>query len=66
MFGDAPSIADLSLGCEITNLEAIDYPLKEKFPSIYRWRYVEMASISLYKEIEDRGSKSFCKYIKSL
>ena len=32
MFGDEPSIADLSLGGEITGLVSFGYPLQENYP----------------------------------
>ena len=35
MFSDKPSIADLSLACELTALIGFGYPIEEKFPSIH-------------------------------
>jgi glutathione S-transferase len=57
MFGDKPSIADLSLAGEVTNMVLTDYPLKENNPTIYKWLYEDMMSIAGYKEIHDRGFK---------
>jgi len=48
MFGDQPSIADLSLAGELANLEGFNFPLKEKFPSIDKWMNQEMMSIPGY------------------
>ena len=55
MFGDFPTIADLSLACELANTEGIKYPMKEKFPSIHKWLYVNMMSIPGFKKIHDKG-----------
>ena len=37
MFGDEPSIADLSLACELTQLEGIQFPMAEMYPKIHAW-----------------------------
>ena len=58
MFGDEPSIADLSLAGEILNLEGIKYPLQEKFPSIHKWLYTDMMSIEGYKKVHQKGIES--------
>ena len=39
MFGNEPSIADLSLACELGQLESFGYPLIERYPSIGTWLY---------------------------
>ena len=39
MFSDKPSIADLSLACELTALIGFGYPIKENFPAIHSWFY---------------------------
>ena len=66
MFSDQPSIADLSLAGEITNLEGIAYPLKDKFPSIYEWMYVHMMSIPKFKELHEKGAELVISNIKSM
>jgi glutathione S-transferase len=51
MFGDEPSICDLSLACELTQLHAVgkESMLKENYPSIHHWFYVNMMSIPAFK-----------------
>ena len=66
MFGDQPSIADLSLAQEITQLEGIKYPLKEKYPSIYEWMYVHMMELPGFVEVYKEGSKKIIFIISSL
>ena len=63
MFGDFPSIADLSLACELANMEGIKYPLKEKFPRIHNWLYNNMMSIPGFKMIHDKGVPTVVKNI---
>lgn len=63
MFGDFPTIADLSLACELANMEGIKYPLKEKFPSIHKFLYVNMMSIPGFKKIHDKGVPNVVKNI---
>ena len=63
MFGDEPSIADLSLAGELGNLEAFNFPLKEKFPSIDKWLNVEMKSIPGYLKIHNKGAGKLKKVI---
>ena len=65
MFGDLPSIADLSLACEVANLEAIKFPLAEKFPTISEWMN-NMLAIPGFKEIHDKGVSKVCKMIGML
>ena len=55
MFGDKPSIADLSLAGELGNFSAMDFPMKDKFPSIYKWLHEDMMSIPGFKEVHDKG-----------
>ena len=59
MFGDKPSIADLSLAGEVSQLEAINYPLKQKFPSIHTWLYENMMGIEGYKTAHVKGVPLF-------
>ena len=66
MFGDKPSIADLSLAQELTSLEGIKYPLKEKFPSIYEWMYVNMMQIPGFEQVHTQGAKKLTYIIKTL
>ena len=66
MFGDKPSIADLSLAGEIGNMEAMNFPLKEKFPSIHKWLYEDMMSIPGFKKVHDKGVRKVVKSIKML
>ena len=56
MFSDFPSIADLSLACELTQLESINFPL-HKFPQINSWFYESMMSIEPFKSTHLEGSK---------
>ena len=63
MFGDFPTIADLSLACEMANMEGIKYPLKEKFPSLHEWLYVNMMSIPGFKKIHEKGVPTVVKNI---
>jgi hypothetical protein len=56
MFSDKSSIADLSLACELTQLETINYPL-HKFPEINHWFYESMMSIEPFKKVHLEGSK---------
>ena len=56
MFSDHPSIADLTLACELTQMEGINFPLKEKFPAIHQWMYEHMMSIPQFKKIHEMGS----------
>ena len=37
LFGDSPSIADLLLAAELTQLYAMDYPLSTEYPEIHNW-----------------------------
>ena len=55
MFGDKPSIADLTLAGEIGQLETINFPLKTEYPSIYKWFYVNMLSLPGFKVIHYKG-----------
>ena len=57
MFGNEPSIADLSLACELAGLELIQFPLDKKYPSIYKWLYGDMMKIEGFKKIYDIGRK---------
>ena len=59
MFGDQPSIADLSLACELTTLDAFDYDMKGKFPRIHRWLTVDMPKIPGFSEIDEEGVNAF-------
>ena len=63
MFSDLPSIADLHLACEITQLEGIKYPIKEKFPEIYQWMQESMMSIPEFKKIHTMGSDKVSRTI---
>ena len=56
MFGDEPSIADISLACELGHLESINFHndiLKPKYPSIYKWLYTDMMALPEYKKIHE-------------
>ena len=68
MFGDKPSIADLSLACELSQLEAIGFmtELEKQFPSIHHWLYVNMMGIPGYKAIHDKGMLSLKRYVSLL
>jgi len=53
MFSENPSIADLSLACEIGQLESIDFEglnFKETYPQIYFWFYEVMMKIPEFKK----------------
>ena len=65
MFSDKPSIADLSLACELTQLESINYPL-HKYPEINSWFYEHMMSVKEFKAVHLEGSKKVTKVIKML
>ena len=59
MFGDQPTIADLSLAFELQQFEGIDFQnthLKTEFPSIYQWMYVDMMEIDGFKKIWTKGN----------
>ena len=48
MFGDQPTIADLSLAMELIQLEGIDFHnkiLKPKYPGVYKWLYTNMMEV---------------------
>ena len=68
MFGDDPSIADLSLACELGNLSAIDhlYPLKEKHPSIWKWLNEDMMNIEGFAKVQNIGVPRVKVIIKTL
>ena len=53
MFGDKPSIADLSLACEMTNLLASGYDLHANYPQIADWYSNHMMSIPSFKKLHD-------------
>ena len=55
MFGDKPSIADLSLACELGQLESFGFPLREKYPSIGKWLYEYMMESQNFKKIHEDG-----------
>ena len=58
MFGNEPTIADLSLAMELLQLEGIDFHkkvLKVKYPSIYKWLYSDMMEIYGFKQIFEVG-----------
>ena len=68
MFGDTPSIADITLACELASLEGINFmpEMKEKYPTIHEWLYTHMMSYPEYKEIHDQGTKVMCRSIPIL
>ena len=66
MFGDQPSIADLSLACEIANLTAMKFPLKEEYPTVHKWYYESMMTIPGFKEVTDKGIIPLSKNIPML
>ena len=48
MFGDKPSIADISLACELGHLESVNFHqdiLEKQYPSIFKWLYTDMMGI---------------------
>ena len=57
MFGNEPSIADLILGCEMTQLYSMDYPVQEKFPVVHRWFVDHMLQIQGFKKVHEEGTK---------
>ena len=67
LFGDKPSIADLNLGCEMTNLMASDYDLSKEFPKIHKWMTVSMMSIPSFKKLHTQSlprTKKFYEMIR--
>ena len=56
MFSDKPTIADLSLACELTALIGFGYPIKEQFPSIHEWFHEHMLSIKSFKINHEKGA----------
>ena len=65
MFGDKPSIADLSLGGEVTSLVAFNYPLEKEYPQIHEWFHGPMMKIESFKKLHtDAVSK--LQYIVSM
>lgn len=68
MFSDEPSICDLSLACELTQLHAIgmESMLKEKYPSIHHWFYVNMMSIPAFKQVHDDGAAKVSYIVEAL
>lgn len=63
MFGDKPSICDLSLACELTNLEAINFDLA-KFPEVNKWLYTHMMSIPEFKHYHEQGSQKLTRILQ--
>ena len=57
MFGDRPSIADLSLACELTQMDGVGFPFKEKYPSIDEWLHGHMMSIDGWRQVYLKGYK---------
>jgi glutathione S-transferase len=67
MFGDEPSIADISLSVELANLVEIEnFPLLEKHPSIHKWLYEDMMSVPGYKPLHDRTMKHISPFFAAL
>ena len=68
MFGDKPSIADLSLAYELTQLDGIGFApvLEEKFPTIHEWMYVQMLSIPEFRKINAVGADKVRYVVKAL
>lgn len=66
MFGDLPSIADLSLAGEIANCEAMKLPIEKLHPSVYKWLYTHMMSIPGYAKIHNIGIPKMKKTIRAL
>ena len=63
MFGDKPSICDLSLACELTNLEAANFDFT-KYPEVNKWLYTHMMSIPEFKHYHELGSKKFTRIVQ--
>ena len=68
MFGDQPSIADLLLAGELTQLEGVGMEsfLKENSPSIHKWLHEEMCSMPIFKEIHEQGVAKVAFIVKAL
>ena len=66
MFGSKPSIADLSLGCEITNLLASGYDLGKNYPSINAWYCDGMMSIPSFKKLHEEATPRIKMWFKSV
>lgn len=67
MFGDKPSIADLSLACEITNLMASGYDLGKHYPGIHTWIMDAMMTIPSFKSLHDESlprTRAFYKLMR--
>ena len=66
MFGSEPSIADLSLACELAGLELINFPLDKKYPSIHKWLYTDMMKLTGFKQVYEHGRKQVSQLKKML
>eukprot|EP00355_Strombidium_rassoulzadegani_P000139 CAMPEP_0168609458 /NCGR_PEP_ID=MMETSP0449_2-20121227/1219_1 /TAXON_ID=1082188 /ORGANISM="Strombidium rassoulzadegani, Strain ras09" /LENGTH=126 /DNA_ID=CAMNT_0008649607 /DNA_START=203 /DNA_END=580 /DNA_ORIENTATION=- len=55
LFGEEPTIADLSLACELIQLQAIDFPLKEKYARIHKYVYDDMMKIEAFRHFNEEG-----------
>lgn len=55
MFGDKPSIADISLACELTQCVAFDYPFEAKFPEVTKWLFEYMMEVASFKKLHDEA-----------
>ena len=64
MFGDKPSIADLSLACELTQIASAGFPLREKYPAIGDWFFNSMMTVKCFKELHDLAVSQFSVFIK--
>ena len=60
IFGDQPSIADLSLFSEITMLMGEYFPFYEKYRNIHNWYYDSMLSIQELRDVHDEGIARIC------
>ena len=56
LFGSQPSIADLSLACELTELEPMKFNY-DKYPKIKKWLYQDMMDVQGFKNVHDIGTK---------
>merc|ERR1712086_261121 len=66
MFGDKPSIVDLSLACELTQIISAGYDLSKDHPYIHAWYFGPMMEIKTFKELHDKSMISFKGFTESI
>ena len=65
MFGDKPSIADLSLAGEVTALVAFEYPFAADFPQVQEW-FNEMLKIPSFKRVHEEGKEKLSLFKENM